>query len=221
MNSYLSRGLMCILVYVMSGCSDRDYQGVELTAQSATSETKEAEASQAKERSGVRKPVIPETAPEPMEPFIMINDGAGLINGNFTEYFEDVIPYWTQEFNTIRVKSAAGPDMSPAAFFQGKYNYELLYQEIHFSEPPAGYTLTFSADVRTSEAEKTRLMIKLPDGTERLSEFHPGDDGFHNLSVSYQFPQTYTDTQAKVVIVHGRSPQKFCFADNAKLSLAR
>lgn len=155
---------------------------------------------------------------EPQEPIILINDGAGILNGDFTEYL-DQFPYWESAHGLVKLSPTAGPDESAAAMFPARYTYEYLRQKVSFSEPPAGRSLTFSAMARCPEPDKAKVTIELPDGTVVQSPLHPGDDSWTELSVTAEFPEGFTATHVLVYLAHTGSPTQPAYFDKATLTL--
>ncbi len=94
--------------------------------------------------------------------------------------------------------------------------YSIVRQEVHSLASLAGRTVTFSAMARTTEPLTTRLILAIGD-TKIYSPCHPGDGGWHKLSVRGTVPRNQDITSIAVQLVHSGKPNQAAVFDEAEL----
>jgi hypothetical protein len=97
-------------------------------------------------------------------------------------------------------------------------HYTLVRQDIQSLASLACRRITFSVKARASEPMSARIMLTL-GGAKFYSPYHPGDGGWHTLTVSATAPFDWNLTAMSVNLVHAGIPQRPVVFDEAQLDI--
>lgn len=154
---------------------------------------------------------------------VLINDGAGALNGGFEVWVEGVPLHW-QISGTSKIGIAPALDdvregKIAVKGIPGMYTWLWFYQTIDVKGALAGKTLVLSADVKTPEAASRARVAFLWEGliARAASEPHPGDGQWHTLVARYQVPPEGLPKGLVIAVGNGYEPKQPCLFDNVKL----
>lgn len=201
MKSWLVVGLVSGISLV-SGCGESSSNkggAVELVAPAASNENDAAKKVASANKAYL--PPVQQTLPDPEFPLAMINDGAGVINSDFSDSVDQVPNYWNVG-GGVRILNG-GFDNSPAAACDKRGGR--LSQDLLFNESPAGKTITFTAQAMSVVPGLASIEIQLENGARQASEKHPGDKQWHKLSTSIKVPEDYESDSATIWLISRRS----------------
>ncbi len=163
------------------------------------------------------------TQPEPIEPPILMNGGAGLLDPDFAFWSRGLPVYWyiapAREVFVSRTAVDAN-DRVYSITTNGGYPYNFFRQVVTLEGPLGGKTLVFSADMQTTEPGKSKVLIEATYAGQKLySSDHSGDGEWQRLQVEHTLPADFTSGTIEVGIVHTGDPKAACTAKAPRLEL--
>jgi hypothetical protein len=164
----------------------------------------------------------PAPAPKPEPPkkkVIALNNGKGIINGDF-ETWEDGKPAsWTLE-NEVVIKGEDDPMEGEACLQTGPgYYFNQISQNVTISGDVRGKVLRFTAWARVAEEETARLMLQFPNGETLYSEPHRANGDWHLLEISHQLREDRSPKRVKVILNHYGKPERSARFDDARITI--
>lgn len=180
-------------VATMWGCGQDD-SGVEViqpTERLADRDTAEQVDSSRK----IYRPPVHELIPDPEPPLVMINNGAGILNPDFNDHIDQVPTRWDVR-GGVRVITGTHDNSKAVACLSGV----TLTQVLPFDESPAGKTVRLIGHAQTPLPDAVTVRIKLDNGATSISEPHPADDQWHELSTEIQIPDDYDSNNVTIVL---------------------
>lgn len=177
------------------------------------------------EPQAIQEPImepLEEPAQRAQEYPVMLNDGAGILNPGFEVWVEGKPLHWEIR---PRLERRVGRDEENARAGQAAlrtgpgYSYNLIWQSIEVDGPIGRKTLVFSVDVKCSEPETVKTMIKLSEDQKFYSDVPVRTGEWERLEVSLEVPEDYAGDEFVVVLIHNGSPKKPCLFDNAMLHI--
>lgn len=149
---------------------------------------------------------------------LMLNDGAGLLNGGFEYWVEGVPLHWETRPGMGRYvgKSPDAVSGESCLAMKGGYTYNYLCQVVEASDSLAGRSVAVRVNVKAAEP-RTLVGFKLVNDQEVGYAEHPGDGKWHEVIATHLFADTYTANTFRVVLNHAGPPKREALFDDATI----
>jgi len=153
-------------------------------------------------------------------PAAVLNGGDGIRNGDFSKWIEGQPLFWTARASygefTQRVEEGGNAFLG-CAISGGSYTTYSQHVDVQGSLD--GRTLRVTCRIRTRNPEAAGIVIIL-DNDERLrSDYHPGDDAWHDVVLEHTFESDYSPKAFNVVLLAGNKPRLMTYFDDVTMSV--
>lgn len=145
----------------------------------------------------------------------VLNDGAGLLNGDFRHWVEGTPLHWEVTGGREHMVSPIEDTDAPGVAAGPGYTWVQITQRVDVDGPPGGTLIEFSCDVLAREADTAKLIVRFAGGRKVRSEKHSGDGRWERLSVQARFPEDYPADYVFVSIHHYNTPDHPALLRNA------
>lgn len=148
---------------------------------------------------------------------IALNNGKGIMNGNFESWKDGLPASWTLE-NDIVFKAMDDPMEGKTCIQTGPgYYYNQISQPVTVSGDISGKIVRFTAWARASEKDTVRLILEFPNGEQISGASHPGDGQWHLIEISHTLRKDRSPKRFKAILNHYGRPDRSARFDDARM----